>query len=41
MVSKFPLNALGLSHQFMAAHIREGSFCIDAMHILILQEVFV
>ena len=30
MVNKFPLNALGLSHQFMAAHIREGAFCIDA-----------
>ena len=30
MESKFPLNALGLSHQFMAAHIREGAFCIDA-----------
>lgn len=30
MASKFPLNALGLSHQFMAAHIREGGFCIDA-----------
>ncbi|MBR2319233.1 MAG: class I SAM-dependent methyltransferase [Clostridia bacterium] len=30
MENKFPLNALGLSHQFMAAHIREGAFCIDA-----------
>ena len=30
MANKFPLNALGLSHQFMAAHIREGAFCIDA-----------
>ena len=26
----FPLNTLGLSHQFMAAHIRPGQFCIDA-----------
>ena len=30
MENKFPLNALGLSHQFMTAHIREGAFCIDA-----------
>lgn len=30
MENKFPLNALGLSHQFMAAHIRVGGFCIDA-----------
>ena len=30
MENKVPLNALGLSHQFMAAHIREGAFCIDA-----------
>lgn len=30
MENKFPLNALGLSHQFMVAHIREGAFCIDA-----------
>ena len=30
MENKFPLNTLGLSHQFMAAHIREGAFCIDA-----------
>lgn len=30
MANKFPLNALGLSHQFMASHIREGAFCIDA-----------
>lgn len=30
MENKFPLNALGLSHQFMAAHVREGAFCIDA-----------
>lgn len=30
MENKFPLNAWGLSHQFMAAHIREGAFCIDA-----------
>lgn len=30
MENNFPLNALGLSHQFMAAHIREGAFCIDA-----------
>ncbi len=26
----FPLNTLGLSHHFMATHIRPGSFCIDA-----------
>ena len=26
----FPLNSLGLTHQFMAAHIKEGDFCIDA-----------
>ena len=30
MASNFPLNALGLSHQCMAAHVREGAFCIDA-----------
>lgn len=30
MAGEFPLNALGFSHQFMAAHIREGAFCIDA-----------
>ena len=30
MANDFPLNALGLSHQFMAAHVREGAFCIDA-----------
>ena len=30
MENKFPLNALGLSHQFMAAHVREGAVCIDA-----------
>ena len=30
MENKFPLNALGLSHQFMTAHILEGAFCIDA-----------
>ena len=30
MESQFPLNALGFSHQFMAAHVREGAFCIDA-----------
>lgn len=30
MENKFPLNALGLSHQFMAAHIRAGAVCIDA-----------
>ena len=30
MKREFPLNALGLSHQFMAAHIREGDTCIDA-----------
>ena len=26
----FPLNSLGLTHQLMAAHIKEGDFCIDA-----------
>ena len=26
----FPLNTLGLSHQFIAARVREGDFCIDA-----------
>ena len=26
MANDFPLNALGLSHQFMAAHVREGAF---------------
>ena len=26
----FPLNTLGLSHQFIASHVREGAFCIDA-----------
>ena len=30
MASNFPLNALGLSHQCMDAHVREGAFCIDA-----------
>ena len=30
MKREYPLNALGLSHQFMAAHIREGDLCIDA-----------
>lgn len=30
MERNFPLNALGLSHQFMAAHIRPGDVCIDA-----------
>ena len=30
MKREFPLNTLGLSHQFMAAHVREGDFCIDA-----------
>jgi len=30
MERTYPLNALGLSHQFMAAHIRPGDFCIDA-----------
>lgn len=29
-MSEYPLNALGLSHQFMAAHIRPGDTCIDA-----------
>ncbi len=26
----YPLNTLGLSHKFIAEHIKEGSFCIDA-----------
>lgn len=26
----YPLNTLGLSHQFMAAHIRPGDTCVDA-----------
>lgn len=30
MKREYPLNSLGLSHQFMAAHIREGDVCIDA-----------
>jgi len=30
MSRSFPLNSLGLTHQFMAAHIKEGAFCIDA-----------
>ena len=30
MSRPFPLNSLGLTHQFMAAHIKEGAFCIDA-----------
>lgn len=30
MRADYPLNALGLSHQFMAAHIRPDDFCIDA-----------
>lgn len=30
MKNEFPLNSLGLTHQFMAAHIRPGAFCIDA-----------
>ncbi len=30
MKREYPLNALGLSHQFMAAHIRPGDTCIDA-----------
>ena len=30
MKREFLLNSLGLTHQFMAAHIREGAFCIDA-----------
>lgn len=25
----YPLNALGLSHQFMASHVQEGALCID------------
>lgn len=28
--SDFPLNSLGLTHRFMAEHIRPGDFCIDA-----------
>ncbi|TCL43155.1 MULTISPECIES: tRNA (mnm(5)s(2)U34)-methyltransferase [Oscillospiraceae] len=27
---EYPLNTLGLSHRFLAGHIREGMFCIDA-----------
>ncbi|MBQ9859407.1 MAG: class I SAM-dependent methyltransferase [Clostridia bacterium] len=30
MSRPFPLNSLGLTHQFMAAHVEEGAFCIDA-----------
>lgn len=30
MKSEFPLNSLGLTHRFMAEHIRPGDFCIDA-----------
>lgn len=30
MENKFPLNSLGLTHRFMADHIRPGDFCIDA-----------
>lgn len=30
MKGEFPLNSLGLTHQFMAAHIRAGDTCIDA-----------
>lgn len=30
MSRPYPLNSLGLTHQFMAAHIKEGAFCIDA-----------
>ena len=26
----FPLNSLGLTHAFLAAHVRPGDFCIDA-----------
>lgn len=30
MTRDYPLNALGLAHRFMAAHIRPGQTCIDA-----------
>lgn len=30
MKSEFPLNSLGLTHRFMADHIRAGDVCIDA-----------
>ena len=30
MKGEFPLNSLGLTHQFMASQIRPGDFCIDA-----------
>lgn len=30
MPENYPLNALGLSHRFMAEHIRPGDLCIDA-----------
>lgn len=30
MKSEFPLNSLGLTHRFMADHIRQGDVCIDA-----------
>lgn len=26
----FPLNSLGITHKFMAEHIKQGDFCIDA-----------
>ena len=30
MTRDYPLNALGLTHRFMAAHIRSGDVCVDA-----------
>ena len=30
MKREFPLNSLGLTHRFMADHIRQGDVCIDA-----------
>ena len=30
MENKFPLNSLGLTHWFMAQHIRPGGVCVDA-----------
>lgn len=29
-MNKYPLNTLGLSHQFIAAHVKPGDHCIDA-----------
>lgn len=30
MKAEFPLNSLGLTHAFMAGHIRPGDVCVDA-----------